>query len=84
MAPLFSQDMVFEVAGLKSLKNQLSVPTPETKAHGNLEGWSYIILENLPGESIRRVWTGHLEYELLAPAVFFIAIVARYLISQTK
>ncbi len=56
MAPLFSQDMPFEVAGLKCLKNRLTVPIPEILGEGNLEGWEYIILNHLNGESIRNVW----------------------------
>lgn len=56
MAPLFAKDMDFELAGLKSLKNRLTIPTPTVLAQGNLEDWAYVILEHLPGQSIRNVW----------------------------
>ena len=56
MAPLFAKDMDFEIAGLKSLKNRLTIATPAIAAQWNLEGWAYVILEHLSGQSIGNVW----------------------------
>ena len=56
MAPIYHSEMNYEVAGLKSVAGRLSVPTPEIIAQGNLEGWPYIVLTDVPGEAIKYAW----------------------------
>jgi hygromycin-B 7''-O-kinase len=56
MAPLFAGDMVFEVGGLKTVINKLSVETPQILAEGEVEGWKYILLSHVEGESLKTAW----------------------------
>jgi|GEM_PF-5747013 hygromycin-B 7''-O-kinase len=57
MAPLFSQDMAFEISGLRVVDGKLSVKSPKVVAEGNLEGWPYVILSHIEGNPIRDVWS---------------------------
>ena len=56
MAPIYQKEMAFEVAGLNAVRGQLSVPTPEIFVQESIEGWPYVILSDVPGESIKRAW----------------------------
>jgi hygromycin-B 7''-O-kinase len=56
MAPIFSKDMAFEIAGLETAEKKTSVATPEIIETGELENWLYIIVSNVPGQRIGDVW----------------------------
>lgn len=56
MAPIFAQDMAFEISGLKVVENRLSVRSPQILAEGNLEGWPYVVLNHIEGVAIRNLW----------------------------
>ena len=56
MAPMFSIDMSFELAGLKSIQGQMSINIPQIIATGILEDWHYVILTHVEGERIGDVW----------------------------
>lgn len=58
MAPMFSKDMAFEVAGLKCVEGHLSVDVPRILAQGTLEDWHYVILSHVDGERVGDVWSG--------------------------
>lgn len=56
MAPVYQKEMLYELAGLKSVTGRLSVKTPEVIGEGWLEGWPFVILTDVPGEAIKSVW----------------------------
>lgn len=56
MAPIFRSEMAFELSGLRAVHGNLSVPTPQVIAEGELEGWPYVVLTHVAGEPIRNVW----------------------------
>jgi hygromycin-B 7''-O-kinase len=56
MAPLFAGDMVFEVGGLKTVEDKLSVETPEILAEGEIEDWKYLLLSHVEGEALKTAW----------------------------
>lgn len=56
MAPIFSKDMAFEIAGLETVEKKISVATPEIIATGDLENWHYIIISDVPGHRIGDIW----------------------------
>ena len=45
-----------ERAVLERLDGRLPVQTPRLHADGSLEGWSYLIMNRLPGEELHTVW----------------------------
>lgn len=57
MAPLFAKDMTFETSGLKTIEGRLSVRSPQILAEGVLEGWPYVVLDDIDGEPLRSVWS---------------------------
>lgn len=57
MAPVFSKDMAFEIAGLRTVENKISVATPEIVGTGELENWHYIVVSDLPGQRIGDIWS---------------------------
>lgn len=56
MAPIFVDEMVYEISGLQSVSGKLSVSTPNIIAQGQLDGWPYVILSHVEGQPIRYVW----------------------------
>ncbi len=57
MAPIYQKEMVFEVAGLKSVSGRLSVKTPEIIAQDSIQAWPYVILTDVPGVAIKSGWS---------------------------
>jgi hygromycin-B 7''-O-kinase len=57
MAPLFAKDMVYEIAGLTSVQEQLSVASPQIIANGLIENWPYLIVTHIEGDRIGEVWS---------------------------
>ena len=44
------------MAALAAIDGRLPIPTPALCAVGELEGWSYVLMQRLPGESLGQVW----------------------------
>lgn len=56
MIPMYETEMIYEVAGLKSVAGRLSVETPLIIGEGKIDGCPYIILTDVPGEPIKTAW----------------------------
>lgn len=55
--PVFAHEVVVESAALRALEGQLPVPTPGVRGTGRtVAGWSYLLMDRLPGESLREAW----------------------------
>ncbi|WP_283136124.1 aminoglycoside phosphotransferase family protein [Rhizohabitans arisaemae] len=50
----------FEVESdvLQVVRGRLPIPTPEVERAGEFEGWSYVLMSRLPGESLATAWPG--------------------------
>ena len=55
--PFLRDHFEFEQAALQQLGGRLSVPTPELVASGECRGWPYLVMTQLAGEPLTRVWT---------------------------
>lgn len=60
--PIFAEAAATEEAVLAHVRGKLGIPTPGLVAAGEMEGWRYIVMEQLPGESLREAW-GHIPEE---------------------
>lgn len=47
-----------EAAALEYAQGKLSIRTPELVHLGELDGWSYLVMTQLPGHASREVWAG--------------------------
>lgn len=56
MAPLYSNDMQFEIEGLKSIEDRLSVQSPKILLTGEIESWKYLVMSHVDGQPIRHLW----------------------------
>ncbi|MAE71822.1 MAG: hypothetical protein CME06_15295 [Gemmatimonadetes bacterium] len=54
--PLFPRDAVVEAAAMQEVGGKLPVPTPEIVATGELDGWDYIVMTQVSGCPIGKVW----------------------------
>lgn len=55
--PVFAHEVVVESAALRALEGQLPVPTPGVRGTGSAgAGWSYLLMDRLPGESLAEAW----------------------------
>lgn len=54
--PFLRGHFAFERAMLKHLDGRLSLPTPSLLAHDEHEGWPYLVMTQLPGIPLSRVW----------------------------
>jgi len=54
--PFLRDHFEFERALMERLHGRLSVPTPRPVATGEREGWPYIVMTQLAGEPLERVW----------------------------
>jgi hygromycin-B 7''-O-kinase len=54
--PIFDEAALIERTVLRHVYGQLGVPTPDVVATGELEGWFYVLMSQLPGVSLREVW----------------------------
>lgn len=54
--PIFTEAAAIEEAALAHVRGRLGVPTPGLVAVGEIEGWRYIVMEQLPGKSLREAW----------------------------
>ena len=55
--PCFAGESDTESAALVALAGRLPVETPELVARGELDGWRYLLMTRLPGESLAARWT---------------------------
>lgn len=55
-APLFAEHFGRERAALSRVGGRLGVPTPGLMAHGELDGWGYVVMERLGGRELREEW----------------------------
>jgi hygromycin-B 7''-O-kinase len=55
--PIFGEAAAVERAVLHHISGKLGIPTPEVVTAGELEGWSYIVMDQLPGVSLRDAWS---------------------------
>lgn len=54
--PIFAEAAAIEEAALAHVHGKLGVPTPGLVAVGELEGWRYIVMEQLAGTSLGATW----------------------------
>lgn len=54
--PFLRDHFEFECAALATLQGRLSVPTPELVASGERDGWPYLVMSQLAGDSLLTVW----------------------------
>ncbi|HYW08739.1 MAG TPA: aminoglycoside 3'-phosphotransferase/choline kinase family protein [Longimicrobium sp.] len=54
--PIFAEAAAIERAVLRHVHGKLGIPTPCVVAAGVLEGWSYVVMGQLAGVSLRDAW----------------------------
>ena len=54
--PFDRRQYAIEVAVLEAVDKRLSIPTPRVSAVGELEGWSYLLMQRLRGENLAEAW----------------------------
>jgi hygromycin-B 7''-O-kinase len=54
--PIFAEAAATEHAALMHVHGKLGVPTPGVVAVGTLEGWHYVVMDQLPGRSLSEAW----------------------------
>jgi hygromycin-B 7''-O-kinase len=55
--PYYHTDYLAELAFLKTVHRSLPVPIPELAAHGDIDGWPYLVMSRLEGRILSDVWT---------------------------
>lgn len=55
-APFWRQDHLLETRVLNTLANNAALQVPRIHAHGEVDGWPYLVLSRLPGRSLDEVW----------------------------
>jgi len=60
-APFDEKYRITEQRALEFLEGKLGLATPKIRAQGELEGWSYLVMDRIPGQPLSVVW------DLLAP-----------------
>ncbi len=56
--PVFGDEIEVERRVLPRVAGRLPVPTPRLLASGRLDGWSYLLLDRLPGRTLYDAWPG--------------------------
>lgn len=54
--PVHLDERAIESAALVALEGRLPIPTPRLRATDDLEGWGYVLMERLRGESLAAAW----------------------------
>lgn len=54
--PFLHDHFEFECAALRALQGHLSVPTPSLVATGEREGWPFLVMSQLGGDSLLTAW----------------------------
>ncbi len=65
-APFLRDHFAYERAALVHVHGRLSLPTPELLAEGEFEGWPYLVMSRLPGQTLEHGWAGCSAAEKLA------------------
>lgn len=55
-APMFRDGFDIERRALTLIDGSLPIPTPKVLDVGEVEGWPYIVMEEMPGLQLHRVW----------------------------
>jgi hygromycin-B 7''-O-kinase len=50
------QNLDIEVRALGAVEGKLSIPTPRVQASGEVDGWGYVLMDRLPGISLKDAW----------------------------
>ena len=56
--PYWTQEFAADRAVAERVYGRLGVATPEVRAHGELEGWPYLVMSRLAGTPLHEVWEG--------------------------
>lgn len=56
MAPIYAEDMKYEINGLRAIAGKLSVATPVILFEGDIESWKYIVMSHVEGQPVRHIW----------------------------
>ena len=56
--PCYADEADTEAAALEAVAGRLPVATPALIARGELDGWCYLLMARLPGESLAMRWPG--------------------------
>ena len=54
--PVFLHEREIESSVLSSLDGRLSIPTPRVQAIGSHDGWGYVLMDRVRGESLATAW----------------------------
>lgn len=54
--PVYEHECDIEAGVLETVEGQLPIPTPRVEQVGELDGWSYVLMSRLHGESLEKVW----------------------------
>jgi hygromycin-B 7''-O-kinase len=54
--PVFRSELDIESRVLEAVRGRLPIPTPGVEATGEQDGWGYILMERLRGESLATAW----------------------------
>lgn len=55
--PIYGDGARTESLALEQLQGRLSVETPRLAATGEIDGWPYVVMSQLPGQDLASVWT---------------------------
>ena len=55
-APPYLAERATETAALAAVDGKLSIPTPRVEASGELDGWGYVLMDRMHGESLATAW----------------------------
>lgn len=56
--PIFTRAAATERAALARVQGRVGIPTPGLLAAGELDGWSYVVMEQLRGVCLKDAWPG--------------------------
>jgi hygromycin-B 7''-O-kinase len=54
--PVYREEIRTESAVLRAVHGRLPIPTPAVERTGDFEGWGYLVMERLRGETLKEVW----------------------------
>ena len=54
--PVYREEITTESSVLRAVHGRLPIPTPAVDQTGEFDGWGYIVMERLPGETLKEVW----------------------------
>ena len=56
--PVHRDELPVEAGVLAAVHGKLPVPTPAVHASGTYEGWGYVLMDRMRGQSLASVWSG--------------------------